>query len=311
MSTIEELEAQLASLRAEVHALRATATPQPAPTSGRVLTRRNLLRAAPAVAVGAGIAALSAAPAVADTGDALLLGESNTASFTLGVGDVTTLVTPLTVESLVNIDTLVVAPEPSNSATGAALTITAGVTGFHPFGQDGLSVSTTDGGTGIQVSSGDGPGFDNVNGVQGVAISATVDAGQILVAETTSTTSPHEAITVTYAGTSRALYAESTLTTNINGTITGVNDGSGIGVWGENKNTTAAGIGVVGIGNAFGRGGRFAGGKANVQLTPSSASSHPSFTGHVGDLFVDSSARLWFCKKTNTSSVAAVWHQIA
>jgi hypothetical protein len=44
-----------------------------------------------------------------------------------------------------------------------------------------------------------------------------------------------------------------------------------------------------------GRGGIFSGGKAQLKLHPSSASTHPT-KGQRGDLFVDKSGRLWFCK---------------
>jgi len=52
--------------------------------------------------------------------------------------------------------------------------------------------------------------------------------------------------------------------------------------------------GVFGIG-VNGRGGVFQGGKAQVQLLPSTAESHPA-RGSAGDLFVDKKKRLWFCK---------------
>jgi len=44
-----------------------------------------------------------------------------------------------------------------------------------------------------------------------------------------------------------------------------------------------------------GRGGVFKGRAAQVRLAPSSATTHPS-SGQAGDLFVDASKRLWFCK---------------
>jgi hypothetical protein len=53
-----------------------------------------------------------------------------------------------------------------------------------------------------------------------------------------------------------------------------------------------------------GRGGVFTGKVAQVRLTPSSAASHPS-SGAKGDLFVDTSGRLWFCKGGTT------WKQLA
>jgi hypothetical protein len=53
-----------------------------------------------------------------------------------------------------------------------------------------------------------------------------------------------------------------------------------------------------------GRGGIFTGGKAQLKLSPSSASTHPT-KGQRGDLFVDKSGRLWFCKGKTT------WVQLA
>ena len=70
-------------------------------------------------------------------------------------------------------------------------------------------------------------------------------------------------------------------------------------------NTGVAGIsqrgpGVYGNGN---RGGVFAGVASQIRLAPSSAASHPP-SGFAGDLFVDSSSRLWFCQGGTT------WRQV-
>lgn len=70
----------------------------------------------------------------------------------------------------------------------------------------------------------------------------------------------------------------------------------GIGVWGEAN--AAGGIGVAGH-SANGRGGRFSGKKAQLRLSPSSRATHPG-TGAKGDVFVDASARLWFCRGGST-----------
>jgi hypothetical protein len=60
-------------------------------------------------------------------------------------------------------------------------------------------------------------------------------------------------------------------------------------------NTAAA---VTAVATA-GRGAELTGGPAQLRLLPSSATTHPT-TGRRGDLFVDKSGRLWFCKgKTN------------
>jgi hypothetical protein len=90
MATNEELHGELADLREELRQLRAAlASTQTAPEAveGKLLSRRNLLRAAPVAAVGGAIAAMSASPAAAATGDPVLLGKSNDA----GVGKTTTI----------------------------------------------------------------------------------------------------------------------------------------------------------------------------------------------------------------------------
>jgi len=76
--------------------------------------------------------------------------------------------------------------------------------------------------------------------------------------------------------------------------------GSGDGVRGTADGT---GAGVRGI-SSKGRGGIFKGKKAQLQLVPSSAQTHPP-KGRPGDLFVDKSATLWFCKTAST------WVQLA
>ena len=72
--------------------------------------------------------------------------------------------------------------------------------------------------------------------------------------------------------------------------------------------TGNAGVGVNGSGSgASGRGGVFSGAVAQVRLSPGSRSTHPT-SGSRGDLYADSTGRLWFCKKGGNT---AVWHQIA
>lgn len=74
----------------------------------------------------------------------------------------------------------------------------------------------------------------------------------------------------------------------------------------------ASGAGVLAKGHGFGlradgqegRGGQFTGAKAQVRLQPATAATHPS-SGQRGDLFVDKSGRLWFCKGGST------WHRIS
>lgn len=64
-----------------------------------------------------------------------------------------------------------------------------------------------------------------------------------------------------------------------------------------------ASVGVRGA-STTGRGGLFKGKAAQIRLFPSTAASHPA-SGQLGDLFLDSNKRLWFCKGGTT------WKQIA
>jgi hypothetical protein len=66
----------------------------------------------------------------------------------------------------------------------------------------------------------------------------------------------------------------------------------GMGVGGQADH--ASGIGVWGA-SGSGRGGEFHGGRAQVRLAPSAAATHPD-SGKAGDVFVDASKRVWFCK---------------
>ena len=77
---------------------------------------------------------------------------------------------------------------------------------------------------------------------------------------------------------------------------------SGNGVYG----TTTNGIGVYGA-STTARGGQFSGGPAQIRLVPGAAATHPA-SGKAGDIFVDSTARIWFC--TVTSTITATWKQI-
>jgi hypothetical protein len=74
--------------------------------------------------------------------------------------------------------------------------------------------------------------------------------------------------------------------------------GAGFGVWGD----SGSGIGVKGSAST-GRGGVFSGGAAQLQLVPSSQQSPPT-SGQTGDLFLDSTAKLWLC---TAGGANAVW----
>jgi hypothetical protein len=89
----------------------------------------------------------------------------------------------------------------------------------------------------------------------------------------------------------------------------------GIGVHGTTKSPDHSGVlgqnnadgpGVHGI-SMSGVGGVFEGGEAAVRLIPSASASHPR-SGHTGDLMLDASHRLWFCKRGGSP---AVWKRLA
>ncbi len=77
--------------------------------------------------------------------------------------------------------------------------------------------------------------------------------------------------------------------------------GQGNGVYGYSTD----GYGITGA-STTGRGGHFAGVAAQIQLSPGSAGTHPT-SGATGDLYVDSTARLWFCTAGGTT---ATWMQV-
>jgi hypothetical protein len=102
------------------------------------------------------------------------------------------------------------------------------------------------------------------------------------------------------ANPSRALYARTA--------------GVGHAILGEILNTASAGAAAkattqgsgpgLSAASAKGVGASFTGKTAQVQLVPSSSSSHPA-SGDAGQLFVDRTKRLWFCRGGRD------WHQIA
>jgi hypothetical protein len=99
--------------------------------------------------------------------------------------------------------------------------------------------------------------------------------------------------------------------------VHGQHQGAGRGVWGEVVNFTSAGSGVLGSTTGKGagvegtsergRGGVFSGKSAQVRLKPSSAATHP-VNGSAGDMFVDASNRLWFCRAGGNP---ATWTRVA
>ncbi len=99
--------------------------------------------------------------------------------------------------------------------------------------------------------------------------------------------------------------------------VVGRTTSTGRGLYGliENKlsNAPAVDAETTGKGPALratskkGRGGLFTSDVAQIQLKPSTAGNHPT-AGQRGDLFVDSTGRLWFCQATGNPGT---WTQVA
>jgi hypothetical protein len=305
------------------------------------VSRRSLLRAAPIAALGGVVAmAAGATPAEAAVGGAVLQGEPNTfgtATTGLTGGNIASGTTALDVTGGITGDLVVAgvaAIPPVGGATvliaqgpldvigndptpdDPAVVIRAGeaVGGYHDLGKRGLLVQGKGPSAAVEVVIEDGSEapngpFGDAFPVLGTGVQVTSESSTAINVEVTSVSTSHDAVTIAYAGTSRAFYAESTTATNINGTVTGVNVGHGIGVWGEQRNDTVSGYGVVGVAGKLGRGAQFTGGAAQVRLVPGTAATHPS-TGKVGDFYVDSTARIWFCTVASTGVVSATWKKV-
>lgn len=343
MSDQRELLLQIESLRREVAELRqarhreipiAPASPLPAPA----YSRRSLLKAAPVVAaagVGVGLSGLaSSAPAAAAPGEPVLLGASNDAS-----GTPTTLLGSFgLLRSHVDRDVAGLqvlyrlrdrsgdtefstggtfkagsgeVPNPMVAIEGVVRPETLGA-----FGNDGLSVSATWPGNAIVATLNDTTlGRRRDDGVDAcavkatavgeyTAISATSTVGPAFRAQQTSTGTRTAAADVSTAGRGPALDVRQTNIEVTDAATSVTTAGRGAALYAVQGNATATAAAVTGRAGARGRGGSFGGGAAAVTLLPSAAATHPT-TGRAGDLTVDSSNRLWFCKG------GTAWSQLA
>ncbi|GAB3243259.1 hypothetical protein GCM10027586_17110 [Kineococcus gypseus] len=163
-----------------------------------------------------------------------------------------------------------------------------------------LHVKTDPGGTGILVESG---GVSVTKGKTVVNDGLEVRAGGATVTGSTA----QDSITGTAAGSGRAVYGLASNATNSNGAITGEHRGKGAAVWGHQASASAAAEAAVVGYSVNGRGARFRGALAQVQLTPAAAAAPPA-GGAAGDVFVDKTHRLWFCRSTSTTAVE--WQQV-
>jgi hypothetical protein len=244
-------------------------------TSDRPVARRSLLAGGAAIA---GIALLKAEPAAASTG-AMQYGLTNDSgadstqltSTTQTVGEGS-----LSVANSGTSGHAIVARVTNASNAGISVRASTAGTGHAVLGEATNGTSTNAAVAGTHAGDGCGGSFVQSNasndsapavlgmtagGAPGVSGFSYGTGIGVLGASSTGAA----AVRGTNSSTGPAVYA--------------VNTGGGVGVRGESED---------------GRGGSFVGGEAQVRLLPASGD-HPA-AGKGGDLFVDSSKRLWFCK---------------
>jgi len=176
----------------------------------------------------------------------------------------------------------------------------------------GPSVNGVATGTGAGVY---GQVTNSANGAAGVQ-GTTSGTGSGVVGLITNNANSAAAVRGATSGMGYGVQGQVTNPSNASAAVLGTTAGIGIGVFGQITNAASAAAAVrgstVGTGSAVtginthassGRGGFFQGPSAALRLAPASGS-HPS-SGLAGDLFVDSSNNLWFCKGGSTWVQAA------
>jgi hypothetical protein len=145
-------------------------------------------------------------------------------------------------------------------------------------------------------------------------ISSAVNAWPVVYA-TTNGSGP--ALKAAQSGTGYGIYSQITNTANTQAAVYGGTNGmgpairgdqtgkSGNAVVGRVSNSSNAAPAILGTGSSIGRGGQFSGGAAQVRLIP--GGTRPT-SGQTGDLFVDSSGHLHYCKAGGS---AASWVRLA
>jgi len=109
------------------------------------------------------------------------------------------------------------------------------------------------------------------------------------------------AIHATQAGTGRVMFGAITNAANSQHAVSAQTVGSGYALYGV---TSGAGASMGLNAGSKGRGAVIVSNVAHMRLVPSAKTTHPT-SGATGDLFVDKSRRLWFCKGGTT------WKQLA
>jgi len=270
---LDELRAEVRELREEVRRLRGTQTPRAEERS----TRRGVLAMAASGALGATLVA--AAPAEA-AGTDLVLGSVNnaaTAATGLGVAGTSAGYGIGVTDNGLNAAPTVRLPALLGHAKSE--NFTTGVLGYAEAGLDTSAVAGYNQATGAFGEIGDSSG----NGVSGAG--GTLGAG---------------------------VYGQGAAGDGVLGWsgdngpgVHGVGAvGDNPGMWAEGRTSAAPGLKAT---SAGGRGVIASGKLAQLQLHPGTQKSHPK-QGETGDLFVDKSARLWFCK---AGGATATWVRLA
>jgi len=341
LARLERLESENRALRERLDELQGQAAPA-SPTSGAPgsLTRRDVLRRAGTGVAALGIGALSASvatlaqasPALASNGDTITVGGTFHASSP----------TTIDIDSSSNANSVLIVNSSVGGAVEGNGTSGTGVRGTSDsgagiFGNSSTATGVLGESTSGRAVHGQSGSSDGVFGesLSGIGVHGSSPHDDAIFGETIDGTGLNAAASgagIAVRGTSQSsygVYGQSKSLTGISGlcipgigvegaggdigtvgaSVNGPNSGQGTGLLGISgistlpARSTRTDIGVMGV-SAHGRGGVFTGPVAQVRLTASTATSHPS-SGARGDLFVDKSGRLWFCKG------GASWKQLA
>ena len=335
---MDELEAENAQLRANAAGTNGSAAAA-APASR--IDRRNLLRlGGVAAALGAGTMMLRPEAAGATT-SAMNFGAANdagtdttgltssNATDTLHVANTSTGGSSGVGLTVHNSDAANTAAALNAIHDGTGETVTAHATNagntsavIHTI-QDGGSdaivgeVTTINGGAGVV-----GLGIDS-GGVVGVTAGAAAgvaaiaylgSTGSALLGQVVEANNAAPTLEVEHDGKGQGVYVHLETAANTHSAVNSVTKGTGASINGSVNNANSKAAAVQGSTNgsgpglsgtsAKGVGGLFKGATAQVQLTPSALGSHPA-SGSAGQLFVDHSGRLWYCRGGKT------WKQLA
>ena len=277
-SRVARLEQQVAELLQENQALRAAVS-----RSGAPIARRDVLMGAAAVVGTVGLSLAGTRQANATTGTM----QYGTGTYQNSGADYTGL---QSTNALYTLGAANYAASPSNErlANGIAASSDHGTAGR-------LLTNTTSSGHGL---------FAEARGT-GHAVWASKGSPEELP------NSKGHAVLATQNSTTGTYAAVLGVTRGGGAGVQGRGEGAGYGVWGEIADsakaqsavlgsTEGAGAGVEGN-SVLGRGGVFKGKRAQVRLFPSTATTKPA-TGNRGDLFVDVTGRLWYCRKSASTT---------